>query len=219
MKNCYPHKDCFFCDYISKTEYDHEIYKKIGTASYTQLCELFPSLYNEKYCEYRNNGDNISFTSIFNIFLSRDQFVFRNGIYDISSKRNKLPYQPVDKCLEKELFIDCQNKIYKNNYSFDDCVPFGCNYVSSIVHSLPFEKGCEFKYFLIQEVVLNKKNCFRYDSEGFSDSDESCSLFKDLVSSSRTYNSAILKYGDIFFISVVVALIASFIVSSIIRCR
>lgn len=140
------HSECFFCDFIEKnnrlfkTDLDLFIFQKVGSATYTQLCEHFPGYYNEKYCEYRNNGDTLSYTHFFNPFLSRDEFLYKNG-YDLSSKRNGLPFQST-KCFEIE----------NGEFTFDDCVPPPPNFVSGYVVENLHKKPCEIKYFLVKEL-------------------------------------------------------------------
>lgn len=195
--SCSEKTFCFFCRYLTKKNsenIDLQIFRKVGSATYTQLCENFPSYYNEKYCEYRNGGDTLShIPSLFSFFMSKDQFVYKKGCCDISSKRNGLAFPSPSSSFSFD----------ENCYSFDDAVPFPPNYVSSLISELPYKKPCEIKFFLIKGLLLSN--------------DENYNIFKEfLEGSSKCYNFPVYKYGDIFFLTLFVTFVVCFLYKKLI---
>lgn len=171
---------CQECSHIlskySNIDISKEIFRKIGSASYTQLCEALPNIFNEKYCEYRNNGDSLSYIQSF--FLNRYNLIFRNG----SIRRNS-----------NNSLLSSSNKVFnfdlsEDTYTFDDCVPLYSNFVSATLLTSEIKNKCKLRYILIKEII---------------EEDNNFNFFKELINSSQTYNSPELKYGDIFFISII----------------
>lgn len=197
-KKCDNSKTCEYCTYLKecRKDYDLELYRKIGSATYSQLIDHFPGVFNEKYADHRNNGDSLSYTHFFsNIFSNLYDLVYTGGNinYEVSSKRLGLPYQKV-KC---EYF-----GIENNIHTFIDKFPFPPNFISSYVldyqdgesscnNDDTYIEGCKFKFLMIKDIIENEIDIG----------------FKSMVESSTVYNNPEFKYSDVVGLSVAATLI------------